>query len=334
MILGIESSCDDTAAAILSQGRILSSIVESQLIHTEHGGIVPELASREHLRSINGVVNKAIVQAGIAVTDIKAIAVTSGPGLAGALLTGVHYAKGLASRLSIPVIPVNHIEAHAYSGFIQYSDAKYPVLSLVASGGHTLLFLITATDTCEIVGSTRDDAAGEAFDKTARLLGLEYPGGKHIDRLAGDGDPRKIDFPRGLINHSSFDFSFSGLKTSVRRFLEVNPDYSLPDVCAGVQEAIVDVLVKKSLRAASFYNARTISISGGVSANSRLRDVFTTACREAEIACIIPDTEYCVDNAVMIANLVWIRYGTTQTYLNIQAFTTKPNAIRHGGTKQ
>lgn len=302
-ILAIESSCDETAASVVDNGKILSNIIYSQTEHNKYGGVIPEIASRAHLRAISTVVNEALNHAHYRVDEIEAIAVTSSPGLAGALLVGTNFAKGLGLRLGIPVLPVNHIEGHLFSGFLASDTLAFPFISLVVSGGHTSLFYVESFTTYSILGSTRDDAAGEAFDKTAKMLGLGYPGGPLIDKWAKGGNPKRYDFPRGMNQKDSFVFSYSGLKTSVRTFLQKEypngvSESDMPDICASIQEAIIEPLVTKSIRAAKKYGVESLVIAGGVSANSRLRNKLSEYSKKINI--VIPDIAYCIDNAAMI----------------------------------
>lgn len=326
-ILAIETSCDDTSIAILQDGEVLSNVISSQPIHNEWGGIVPELASREHVKAISYLVTSALKEANLTIENVSAIAVTNGPGLAGSLLVGTQFAKGLSLRYSLPVYPVHHIEAHIYSGYLEDPELMFPSVCLVVSGGHTSVFKVNSINTFEVLGSTRDDAAGEAFDKVAKLLGLGYPGGPHIDRLAKDGDPEAIEFPRGLSGHSNDDFSFSGLKTSVRYYLRDNPSYNINDVCASVQRAIVDVLVHKTIRAAGREKVGAVTIAGGVSANSELRARMQTECSNNNLIFVAPRMDYCVDNAAMIGYLASARLldGALPSDLD---FVVDPRAIR------
>ncbi len=304
-ILAIETSCDDTSAAVISNGAALSNIISSQYIHRKYSGIVPELASRAHIQIISTIVSEALEEAKLDATDLDALAVTSEPGLVGSLIVGSNFAKGLAIKYGLPLIPVNHIEGHIYSGCLEDKKFGFPFITLVVSGGHTALFLVKSYSEYEILGLTRDDAAGEAFDKTASLLGLPYPGGPEIDNYARKGNPTAYDFPRGMIDYKNYDFSFSGLKTSVRYFLSKNfpdglPEEKLPDLCASAQAAIVDVLVKKTVNAAIDHGIKNISIAGGVSANSYLRSRIEQTAKTHNFHVSIPDLLYCVDNGAMI----------------------------------
>ena len=330
-ILAIETSCDDTAAAVLVDDQIRSNVVSSQAIHDTFGGIVPELASREHLRLISQIVASALAQADTSFAELDAIAVTNGPGLAGSLLVGTHYAKGLALALDIPLYPIHHIEAHLYSGYLEVPDLPFPSITLVVSGGHTSIFLVHDAGCYHVLGSTTDDAAGEAFDKIAKMLGLGYPGGPIVDRLGSEGDAHRYAFPRGRMHEPTFDFSFSGLKTAVRREVEKiqGAEQPLPvaDLCASAQEAIVDVLVTKTMRAAHEYGVSAVTIAGGVSANSLLRSRMQQECVRQGRTFVAPRMQYCVDNAAMIAHVARMRimYGVATPNLHA---VIQPKAIR------
>jgi len=306
-ILGIETSCDETAASVLAaDGAVLSNIIMSQHdVHQRFGGVVPELASRAHIESIEDVSAEALQQAGLAWTDLTGIAVTQGPGLAGALLVGVNYAKALAYALNIPVVGVSHLEGHIASAWLQDPAFPLPCAVLVVSGGHTHLYYKELSGHCRLLGSTRDDAAGEAFDKGAQLLGLEYPGGPAIDRLARQGNPDTIAFPRSYLKKGSLDFSFSGLKTALLYTLQAMPEQSLAaqaaDLAAGYQEAIVAVLVDKAFAAVRLSGARALAVVGGVSANSRLRALLQQRAMSESLPLSLPPLTYCTDNAAMIA---------------------------------
>ena len=278
-ILGIETSCDETAAAICSNGKILSNVVSSQLIHSEFGGVVPELASREHEKLINLVVEESIQRSSIKLENIDLISVTNGPGLSGALMTGVCFAKGLGLGLGIPVIPINHLEAHIFSNFLAEPNLSYPFVCLLVSGGHTQLWHIKGYEEYELLGETRDDAAGEAFDKGARILGLGYPGGPEIEKYAIGGNHELINFPRALSGSKKIEFSFSGLKTSLLYFMdsfEESSSISFADVVASYQRAIIDSLINKIKLAIKITGVNTIAIAGGVAKNSELREQLKT----------------------------------------------------------
>jgi N6-L-threonylcarbamoyladenine synthase len=319
-ILGIETSCDETAASVVENGRtILSSIVASQAeLHAEYGGVFPEEASRQHVLTLYPVVEKALAQAHLNLEELDAIAVTRGPGLVGSLVVGLNLAKGLALGSGLPLVGVNHLEAHLYSGWLYTSDGpapkepRFPVLALIVSGGHTELVLMTEHLTYQRLGGTLDDAASEAFDKVARLLGLTYPGGPIIQAYARGGDKEAYAFPRAWLE-DSWDFSFSGLKTAVlrevRRLEDTNQPVPVASLAASFQAAVVDVLVGKSLRAASEFSAKSILVAGGVSANEALRDAFK---KQARLPVYIPPIELCTDNAAMIACAGYYRYTSGQ----------------------
>ena len=306
-ILGIETSCDETAASVLAaDGSVLSNIITSQhAVHRRFGGVVPELASRAHIESIEDVSSEALQQAGLAWADLTGIAVTQGPGLAGALLVGVNYAKSLAYALNIPVVGVSHLEGHIASAWLKDPAFPLPCVVLVVSGGHTHLYYKEPSGHCRLLGATRDDAAGEAFDKGAQLLGLEFPGGPAIDHLARLGNSEAISFPRSYLKNGSLDFSFSGLKTALLyRLQAIDEQYrkaKIADLAAGYQEAIVDVLVKKSFAAVRSSGARALAVVGGVSANSRLRALLQQRAASENLQLSLPPLAYCTDNAAMIA---------------------------------
>ena len=306
LLLGIETSCDETAAAVVEDGRtILSSIVSSQVaMHHRYGGVVPELASRKHIESIVPVVQEAIDTAGRPIFDFNAVAVTRGPGLVGALLVGFSFAKAYAYALDIPWVGVNHLEAHINSVFLEEDCPPFPFVALLASGGHTAIYHVTSHTSIELMGQTRDDAAGEAFDKVAKILDLGYPGGVVIDSLSKQGNPNKIRFPRSYLEKSSYDFSFSGIKTAVNRYVSTHQDSiktQIPDIVAGFQEAVVEVLAYKILHAANEKKCKHVALVGGVAANSRLRAKVTEDAAEKAIKVHIPSLHLCGDNAAMIA---------------------------------
>ena len=307
IILGIESSCDETAASVVLNGhKVLSNVISSQIdIHTLYGGVVPEIASRKHMERIDRVVNKALEDAGIGIEDVDAIAVTYGPGLVGALLVGVAYAKSYAWALDKPLVGVHHIEGHICANFIENEDLKPPFLSLVVSGGHTHLVNVADYGKYEILGRTRDDAAGEAFDKVARVIGLGYPGGPKIDKISYEGDPTAYAFPRAKISENEYDFSFSGLKSAVLNELNSlkmqGKEYNPADVAASFQQAVVDVLVGHSMAAIDEYKPECFAIAGGVASNSHLRSAMEKACAEKGVRFCMPSPVYCTDNAAMIA---------------------------------
>lgn len=308
LILGIETSCDETAAALVMGGHdVVSSVVSTQIdLHARYGGVVPEIASRAHLDTLNPVVARAIVEAGIAESRIDAVACTVGPGLIGALLVGVAAAKSFALAWDVPFVAVNHHEAHLYSAFLEDPNLQFPLVVMLVSGGHTMLIEMRGHGDYRLLGRTVDDAAGEAFDKVARFLGLGYPGGPAIDREAKRGDPTAIAFPRAML-HEGLDFSFSGLKTAVMNYVRKHPDVSSQDVAASFQQAVVDVLVAKARRAAREVGATGLVLGGGVAANSLLRDRFLLACQEDGLRGFLPSLAMCTDNAAMIAAAGWYR---------------------------
>lgn len=307
-ILGIETSCDETAAAVVTSGSVVrSSIVSSQVdLHASYGGVVPEVASRAHLELIVPVVSAAVAEAGLDSSDIDAIAATHGPGLVGALLVGVSAAKSLALVWDVPFVAVNHLEAHLYAAFLEESDLPMPMVVLLVSGGHTILVVMEDHLRYRVLGATLDDAAGEAFDKVARVLGLGYPGGPAIDRLSAQGDPEAIPFPRAMAD-DGWNFSFSGVKTAVVNHVRKNPDVLVADVAASFQEAVVDVVVNKARRAAREIGAEAICLAGGVAANSRLRSRTAQVCAADGVRAVIPSRAMCTDNAAMVAALGWHR---------------------------
>ena len=302
-ILGIESSCDETAAAIYSRGEILSNVIASQTVHERFGGVVPELASRAHHKTIWSTVEQAIREAEIGIDDLDYIAVTRGPGLLGSLLVGLSFAKGLAISHNIPLIGVNHIDAHLYANFIEHEES-YPFAGLIVSGGHTRLVHVTEPLYHTVLGETLDDAAGEAFDKIGKLLGLPYPAGPEMDRLARNGNPEFHDFPRSMIN-KGLNFSFSGLKTSVLYYLQEREESFIAEnrhhICASVSAAITDVLVTKLKRAVKKTGVKQVMLAGGVSANTMLREKAGKLADKQDLTLMIPSIQYCTDNAAMIA---------------------------------
>jgi len=305
-VLGIESSCDETAAALVCDGRrVLSSVVASQTdVHHRFGGVVPELASRRHLEAIGPVVRQALSQAGFELAGVDGIAVTRGPGLIGSLLIGFSFAKALAYSLGAPWVGVNHLEAHIHALFLEDRPPGFPFVALLASGGHTGIYHVTSFMNMELLGQTRDDAAGEAFDKVAKIMSLGYPGGAVIDRLARDGDPGRIRFPRPCIDTQNFDFSFSGVKTAVGRYIAQHRGGdrgNVADIAAGFQEAVVDVLVLKLMRAAREKGCARIALAGGVAANSRLRERIRQDAAAAGYEAYLPSLPLCGDNAAMVA---------------------------------
>ena len=310
VVLGIETSCDETAAAVVMGGNdVLSSVVSTSIEqHVPFGGVVPEIASRAHVELIVPVIAQAIEEAGITDSRVDAVAVTVGPGLIGALLVGVAAAKSLALVWDVPFVAVNHLEAHLYAGLLEDPSLEFPLVVLLVSGGHTMLVEMRAPGDYRLLGETIDDAAGEAFDKVARFLGLGYPGGPAIDREAQYGDPRSIAFPRAIPD--SLDFSFSGLKTAVMNHVRKHPGVDTADVAASFQTAVVDTLVAKARRAAREVGAVGLALGGGVAANSLLRERWLTACDEDGIRAFVPSRAMCTDNAAMIAAAGWHRLGS------------------------
>lgn len=314
-LLALETSCDETSAAIVRQGAVLSNVVSSQIkLHAAYGGVVPELATREHLRNLPAVSRLALQEAGVRFEELDAIAATRGPGLPGALMVGCQAGQAMAFSLRKPFLGIHHHEAHLYSPWITGDPPRaelerfQPNVSLIVSGGHTLLVHMPEERQHRIVGSTVDDAAGECFDKVAKLIGLTYPGGPELDRLAGEGNPRAHSFPRPMINDPAFDFSFSGLKTSVRYFLrdhlETRDDRKrICDLCASVQAAIVEVLITKTVRAARRFEVACVTASGGVTCNRKLRSDLAAACQRAGLTLRLADRAFCTDNAAMIGIL-------------------------------
>lgn len=314
LILAIESSCDETSAAIVKDGRIvLSNIISSQIdIHKKYGGVVPEIASRKHIEAIDFVIDEALEKAFVTFNDIDAIAVTYGPGLVGALLVGLSEAKALAFSLNKTLIGVHHIEGHIAANYIENINWKPPFICLVVSGGHTNLVHVIDYNKFEIIGSTRDDAAGEAYDKVARAIGLNYPGGPEIDKLAQTGNSQAINFPRIMLENNSYDFSFSGLKSAVLNYINScsmkNQQYKKEDIAASFQQAVVDVLVSKTIKLCKEKNINKVALAGGVSANSFLRNSMKKACLENEFYLNVPSIVYCTDNAAMIGSAGYYEY--------------------------
>ncbi len=310
-VLGIETSCDETAAAVVVGARsVLSSVVSSQVdLHARYGGVVPEIASRAHVELLMPVVAQALVEAGLEDDGIDAVAATVGPGLVGSLLVGVSAAKALALVWDVPFVGVNHLEAHLYASLLDEPDLELPVVVLLVSGGHTLLMAMEGHGRYRLLGGTVDDAAGEAFDKVARHLGLGYPGGPAIDRIAMEGDPTAIAFPRAMLDQGH-DFSFSGLKTAVVNHVRKHPEATTPDVAASFQEAVVDVLVAKARHAARQVGAKGMCLGGGVAANSLLRERFLDACVLDGLHACLPTRALCTDNAAMVAAAGWWRLAS------------------------
>lgn len=316
LILAIETSCDETSAAVLNSQNVLSNITSTQAFHSEYGGIVPELASRAQLKLIDAITGQAIKKAGVILSDIETIATTQGPGLIGSLLVGYNYAKSIAISLSKKFIPVNHVEAHLYSSFIEKESIDFPFIGLIVSGGHTILVQVKNYFEYKLLGQTIDDAAGEAFDKAAKLLGLPYPGGPEIDRLAKTGEESFYNFPTARIKDNPYNFSFSGIKTSLLYFLRDNfKEFSqsknnstipLNDICASYQRAVVASLTEKTLKAAKEFSVKNISVSGGVSLNSKLRNEFLNL-ESRGYKIFFPDAEFTTDNAAMIGYTAFLK---------------------------
>ena len=333
-ILAIETSCDDTGAAVISDGReILSNIVSSQIsVHQRFGGVVPELASRKHIESIVPIVTEALKSARVTLREIDGIAVTQGPGLVGSLLVGLSFAKSIAFAAGLPFIGVNHIEAHLSAIFLEKRPPRFPFVGLVVSGGHTSLFRVDGFGKYRRLGQTRDDAAGEAFDKVAKLLGLGYPGGPIIDELSKEGNPKAIRFPRAVLSKNSFDFSFSGLKTAVVNYAKAHPEPPggypenlIKDIVSSFQEAVVEVLVKKTIQAAQQQQLKRIVLSGGVAANQRLRQKMEEESLEQKLKVYLPSPSFCTDNAAMVgvAGYEYLKRGI-QSPLSLNAFSNLP----------
>ena len=314
LILGIESSCDETAAAVVRNGReVLSNVISSQIeLHKLYGGVVPEIASRKHIEKINQVIEEALSEAKVTLDDIDAVAVTYGPGLVGALLVGGAEAKAICFAKKKPLVGVHHIEGHVSANYIEHLDLEPPFLSLIVSGGHTHLVLVKDYGEYEIIGRTRDDAVGEAFDKVARSIGLGYPGGPKIDNLAKEGNPLAISFPKAKIEGAPLDFSFSGVKSAVLNHIngcKMKGEKIIPaDIAASFQKAVVDVLVDRVLQAAKQYNSKKIALAGGVASNSTLRAAMEEACRKQNLSLYYPSPIYCTDNAAMISVAGYYEY--------------------------
>ncbi|MBK8553238.1 MAG: tRNA (adenosine(37)-N6)-threonylcarbamoyltransferase complex transferase subunit TsaD [Ignavibacteria bacterium] len=315
--LAIETSCDETSAAVLDNEKVLSNIISSQLFHTKYGGVVPEVASREHLKKITEITQEALDKAEIKLNDIGLVCATSEPGLIGALLVGLNFAKSLAMSVDKPFIPVNHIQAHLYSNFLCGQKQEFPFIGLIISGGHTLLILVEGLFKHKILGRTIDDAAGEAFDKVAKLLGLGYPGGRMIDEYSVTGNKDYHKFPVARLKENEFDFSFSGIKTSVLYFLKkidfekIKDEKLIKDISASFQNAMVKTLFDKTVEAAEKYNVKIISVSGGVSANSAIREKFLTL-KENGFKVYFPAIEYSTDNAAMIGLTGYYKYNSSE----------------------
>lgn len=314
LTLAIESSCDETAAAVIAEGReVLSNIISSQIeIHKQYGGVVPEIASRHHLNNVNTVVDQALEEAGVTIDDVDMIGVTYGPGLVGALLIGLATAKAYALAADKPLIGVHHIHGHICANYIQHKELEPPFMALVISGGHTNIVEVEDYNTCRVLGGTRDDAAGEAYDKVARVLGLGYPGGPLIDKIAREGDPEAVEFKRVFLEKGSLDFSFSGIKTGVLNYInsekQAGREINVPDVAAGFQAAALDVIVAKTVGAAVDMGKDKIVLAGGVAANSMLREMLKKECDKKGITLYYPSPILCTDNAAMIGCAAYYKY--------------------------
>lgn len=314
LILAIESSCDETAAAVVKNGReVLSNVISSQIdLHTLYGGVVPEIASRKHIEKINQVIEEALSQAGVTLEEITAIGVTYGPGLVGALLVGVAEAKAIAYAAGKPLVGVHHIEGHVSANFIEHPDLEPPFVCLIVSGGHTHLVIVKDYGEFEIIGRTRDDAAGEAFDKVARAVGLGYPGGPKVDKTAKEGNKHVVEFPRAKVEGAPYDFSFSGLKSAVLNYINhakmTGQEIHVPDLVASFQNAVVDALVSRTVAAAKEYGYDKVAIAGGVASNSALRAEMKKACRKAHLSFYHPSPIFCTDNAAMIGVAAYYEY--------------------------
>jgi N6-L-threonylcarbamoyladenine synthase len=314
LILAIETSCDETAAAVVANGReVLSNVISSQIeLHKLYGGVVPEIASRKHIEKINQVINEALSEASVTLEDIDAIGVTYGPGLVGALLVGVAEAKAISFAKNIDLVGVHHISGHISANYIEHPDLEPPFMCLVVSGGHTHLIKVKGYGEYEVIGRTRDDAAGEAFDKVARAIGLGYPGGPKIDKLSKEGNPDAIKFPRAHIDENEYDFSFSGVKSAVLNYINScqmkGIEINKADIAASFQKAVVEVLVNNAVHAAKQFNMDKLAIAGGVASNATLRDALKKACEENDLKFYYPSPIYCTDNAAMIGVAAYYEY--------------------------
>ena len=312
--MGIESSCDETSIALVADGRhILSDVISSQIsIHTKFGGVVPEIASRHHLQNINRVMERALEEADITLDEVDLIGVTNGPGLIGALVIGVAAAKALSFARDIPLVGVNHMHGHVSANYLQYEDLEPPFMALIISGGHTNIVEVTDYNTCTVLGGTRDDAAGEAYDKVARVIGLGYPGGPKMDRAAREGNPDAIHFKRVYLEKGSYDFSFSGIKTQVLNYVnqerQKGREINVPDLAASFQQALLDVIIQKTIAAVQERGEKRVVMAGGVSANSHLREQMQAACDANDIRLYRPDPVLCTDNGAMIAAAAYYKY--------------------------
>ncbi len=333
IVLAVESSCDETAAAVVVGGeRALSNVVSSQIaLHSKYGGIVPELASRKHIEAIIPVIRRALSEAGMCLEHVEGIAATNGPGLIGSILVGLSVAKAIAYARSLPFVGVNHVEGHLSAILLENPRLQFPFIGLVVSGGHTCIYRVEGLGNYEWLGGTRDDAAGEAFDKVAKLLNLGYPGGPVIDEVARGGNPQAIHFPRALVSKDSFDFSFSGIKTSVLHYVRKNPHGRVEDIAASFQEAVVDVLVSKAVRVSRALNLPRIVLSGGVACNSRLRARLQEVAEGEGLEVNIPSPMLCTDNAAMIGVIghYYLERGRISP-LSLDAFSNLPIEKVHG----
>lgn len=331
LIMGIETSCDETAAAIVEDGKkIISNVVASQIsIHQKYGGVVPEIASRKHMEYIIPVIDKALEESEKKITDLSAIAVTYGPGLIGSLLVGLSVAKAMAYAQNIPLIGINHLEAHIYANFLEHTEIKPPFICLIVSGGHTSLVYMRNFGEYKLLGQTKDDAAGEVFDKIAKVLDLGYPGGPITEKLAKKGDPSSIKFPRPILNDKSYDFSFSGLKTAVIYYIkelkEENKNIPVSDILASFQQAVIDVLVKKTIKAALKFKTKQIILAGGVAANNSLRREIKEKADLLNIKVFYPSIFLCTDNAAMVASAGYYKFKENKkSSLNLDAVSRLP----------
>ena len=319
LTMGIETSCDETAIAILADGRtVLSNVISSQIdIFKNYGGVVPEIASRHHLENINGVLDQSLEEAGVTLDDIDLIGVTHGPGLVGALLMGVSTAKALAFAKDIPLVGAHHLMSHISANFIEYPELEPPFMALITSGGHTEIVKVSEYNKCEILGGTRDDAVGEAYDKVARVLGLGYPGGPKIDKIAKEGNPEAIYFKRVYLEKDSYDFSFSGLKTAVLNYIntekQAGREINRADVAASFQEAVMDVITEKAVEAVKASGMKKLALAGGVAANSRLREKLAELCEKEGIQLYRPHPALCTDNGAMVACAAYYKYKNGET---------------------
>ena len=319
LTMGIETSCDETAIAILADGRtVLSNVISSQIdIFKNYGGVVPEIASRHHLENINGVLDQSLEEAGVTLDDIDLIGVTHGPGLVGALLMGVSTAKAIAFANDLPLVGVHHLMSHISANFIEYPELEPPFMALITSGGHTEIVKVSEYNKCEILGGTRDDAVGEAYDKVARVLGLGYPGGPKIDKIAKEGNPQAIHFKRVFLEKDSYDFSFSGLKTAVLNYIntekQAGREINRADVAASFQEAVMDVITEKAVDAVKASGMDKLAMAGGVAANSRLREKLGALCEKEGIQLYRPHPALCTDNGAMVACAAYYKYKNGET---------------------